>query len=382
MKIGKMDFKDYAAKKPVSISSAGESLTLQEVMDTPKFGFVSLHSLDAEDQKKLTLERYALEPDFTVGVIGVGLYTKDEVMKEIQQMSEFGNMLVGAEMGYLSELMTTISTSKLPAWPKTPTPPWEDKPEWKEWPPWDSKKPCIHIKLPTRVLFCENTTDQVTTPFAKYRFKHVHPVFDSCGFTVVVLKDTDDVRANFVPQATKELTVFLSGIGHGNFNVYTGHFGNHILESCKYSSDEVKNKSIHFLSCRTARDLGPDAVAKGANSYAGYIENFILQWDDGSTPAVNEFELFAKSDSTYDIMMANGATAKKAFDATYQAFNTAISQVPNQVAATYLTLDRDRLRMHGNPKAKIKPYKTAKICFPLASLEKEDALFKASELVE
>ena len=43
----------------------------------------------------------------------------------------------------------------------------------------------------------------------------------------------------------------------------------------------------------------------------------------------------------------------------------AISEVPNQVAATYLTLDRDRLVLHGDPATKIMPYRNVKICFPI-----------------
>ena len=379
MKLGNLEFKDYAVQKPVTISPTGEFLTVQKVVDQPVLGFGSLFSLDLEDQRKLTIERYKLEPDFKLGIIGVGILTKDEAMQEIQQETEFGNTLVGAEMGYLNELLSAMSGPEPPAWPKFPTPPWKEIPPWKIWPPWRRRKPCIYIKLPTRALFCENTTDQVTKPFAEYRKKHVHPVFKSRGFTVIVLKGTDDVRANFVPEAKRGLCVYLSGIGHGNYNLYTGHHGDHILVACQYDTAEVKDKSMHFLSCRTGRDLGPDTIAKGANSYAGYIENFILQWDDGSTPAVDEFELFARSDSTYDLMMANGATAQQAFDATYQAFNTAISQVPNQVAATYLTLDRDRLKLHGDPEATIKPFRTLKICFPILQTEKENALLEAGE---
>jgi hypothetical protein len=107
-----------------------------------------------------------------------------------------------------------------------------------------------------------------------------------------------------------------------------------------------------------------------------------MQWDDGTTPAVNEFELFARSDSTYDIMMAKGATAQEAYDATIQAFNAARAQVPNTVAATYLTWDRDHFRLHGDGTTTIKPYRSVKICFPIKVLEEEDALVRAGTLAD
>ena len=149
----------------------------------------------------------------------------------------------------------------------------------------------------------------------------------------------------------------------------------------QYDPSEVKDKAIHFLSCETAAQLGPDTVAKGAKCYIGYTENFVLQWDDPSTPATNEFLLFAKSDSTVGIMMANGSTAQQAYDATIQAFNAAISQVPNTVAATYLTWDRDHLKLCGDPATQIVPYRYVKVCFPLAAIEQEDALLKSGVLV-
>jgi hypothetical protein len=102
-------------------------------------------------------------------------------------------------------------------------------------------------------------------------------------------------------------------------------------------------------------------------------------WDDTTTP-VDEFLLFAASDSTFDLMMANGATAQDAYDATILAFDAAISQVPNTVAASWLMYDRDHLELHGVPATQIRPYRTVKICFPLVSLELEDALVEAGVL--
>jgi hypothetical protein len=373
MKIGNLQFKEYAAKKPLTVSPTGQFLTARDVAAQPSLSLGSLFTLDEDTQIKLALERYALEPEFKLGVIGVGVLTKSEVMEQIEERTEFGQKALRAEMQYCNELMASLGGGALPAWPTVP------KPTVPRIPPWKPVKKCIKLRLRTRVLFCENTTDGVTTPFANYRIKNVHPVFVARGFSKVALTGTDDIRQNFVPQAKNGLTVYISGIGHGNYSVYTGHAGNHILEVGHYDPAEVKPKSIHFLSCQTASKLGPDTVSKGANSYAGYTENFILMWDNSSTP-VNEFLLFAKSDSTYDVMMANGATAKQAYEATVKAFNAAIAQVPNTVAATYLTWDRDHLKLLGNPSAKIVPYRYVKVCFPMTALEREDALALAGVL--
>ncbi len=376
MKIGELVFKAYAAKKPVTLSPTGKFLTADEVLSQPSLGLGSLHTLGLENQLKLALERYALEPDFKLGVFGIGVLTKDEVIEHLKKQTNFGQVALQAEVEYCNQLMASLTAASLPVWPEIPTPVLPEKPEWKK------VKRCYWLKLPTRCLFCENTTDGVTTPFANYRIAKVHPVFQRRGFTVVVLKGVDDVRSNFTPHAKNGLTVYMGGVGHGNYSLYTGHAGNRILEVGHYDPAEVKDKGLHFLSCETAGQLGPDTIGQGAKSYAGYTENFILQWDDGSTPAVDEFTLFARADSTYDLMMANGATAQQAYNSTVQAFNAAISQVPNTVAATYLTYDRDHLKLMGTATSTIQSYRYVKICFPLVAIERQNALAAAGELTD
>ena len=377
-KIANLEFEDYAAEKPVSVAADGTFLTASEVVDQPSLTLSSLFTLDTGLQVRLAVERYALEPDFTLGIIGVGLVTKDEAIDSLRQQDEFGQLALRVEMGYLNSFLSTLSTATVTSPPEMPSPPTEEV-LWKKWPPWKRRKPCISFRLPTRALFCEDTTDPVTTPFANYRMAKVHPEFQARGFSVIVLKGTDDVRFKFVPQAKHGLTVYVGGIGHGNYNRYTGHWGNRILEVGQYDPAEVKNKAFHFLSCRTGAQLGPDTVAQGANHYGGYTENFHFVWDDSDTP-VNEFLLFAQCDSTWPLMMASGATAQEAYDATYQAFDAAISQVPNTLAASWLMYDRDHLALHGDPATRIQPYRTVKICFPLVSLEQQDALIAAGVL--
>ena len=52
------------------------------------------------------------------------------------------------------------------------------------------------------------------------------------------------------------------------------------------------------------------------------------------------------------------------------------------VAATLLTLDRNRFKLLGAPATTISPYRYVKVCFPLVSLEKENALVGAGELAD
>ncbi len=373
MKIGSLQFKSFAAKKPLMITPKGAFLTVQQVADAPSLGRGSLFTLDEDLQIKLATKRYSLEPNFKLGIVGLGIYSRNEIIEHIKKRTDFGKLATRAEMGYCNDLAARLRVKKIPSWPKPPRKPI------RKWPWWKPIKKCIRVRLRNRALFCEDTTDNVTTPIANWRIANVHPKFANRGFTVVALTGTDDVRANFIPAAKNGLTTYIGGVGHGNYNLYTGHWGDRILQIGLYDSSEVKGKAVHFLSCRTGRDLGPDAVGNGAKAYAGYDENFTFVWDDSTTP-VNEFKLFIKSDATFDLQMAAGATAGEAFDATKQAFDAAIAQVPNTAAATWLTYDRNHIRLHGSRAASIKPVRWVKICFPIRRLEMETALLDAGVL--
>jgi hypothetical protein len=377
MKIGELDFKDFALEKPLFVTSGGKFLTAKDIISEPGATLGSLLTLSKNDQITLAVERYKLEPDFRLGIIGVGLLTKDEIIDHIRNQDTFGQTALEAEIDYCGELVSNLQT-KPGIERKVPVKPIPVIPDWKE------VKKCIIIKLRNRALFCENTTDGVTSPFAAYRAANVHPVFARRGFTVIVLDGTNDTRTNFIPQAKNGLTVYISGVGHGAYTLYTGHAGNRILEVGTYDPAEVKNKGLHFLSCQTAKTLGPDTIAKGAKFYAGYDENFHLVWDDQGTTHVNEFQCFAEADSTFDISIANGATAIQAYNATYNSFNLQMvkPQIPGTVTASWLKYDRDHLRLWGKQDTVILPYRFVRICFPIKSLEYENALSEAGELVD
>lgn len=359
-KIGKLEFRDYAMKKPITVTPTGTFVSPKDFMKTPSLSAGSLFSLEEDLKTKLTLERTKLEPDFKLGIFGVGIVTKDEIIENIEQNTSLGKEFVRAEMHYLNELTATLATASSLKKPKTPKIEQEEQPLdwnwipidwWKKW--WYFFRKCA--------LFCENTTDSVTKMAANYRKKYVHAAFKKRGFCIKLLEGTNDTRANFVLKAKSRRVVYISGIGHGSPTTYTGHMGDPILSVCNYNSQEIKNKIIHFLSCQTAKQLGPDLISKGAKAYAGYYENFTFVYDQPNTP-MDDTMLFWQSDSTFDVMMALGKTVEEAHYATIAMFNYCINQVPNTVTATWLTWDRDYFRtpvidpIYGDKTAKINPW--------------------------
>jgi hypothetical protein len=96
----------------------------------------------------------------------------------------------------------------------------------------------------------------------------------------------------------------------------------------------------------------------------------------------DRLDLFERSDSTFDVMMAVGETAQNAYQGTIAAFNAAIQEVPGTAAATWLTWDRDHFRLSGNGVARIVPFRMVRIQVPFASMAEQGALVSAGQLVE
>lgn len=352
VKLGRFNVPDYAAAKPLMIRGTGDLIYASDLLqkkEPPHFG---LALASPENKAKLAIARIKAEPDFVYGVINkTGNYTKAEVIKHIQDQTTLGKQFADIEVNYaeyfanqllgnLPNIPARLKTAEVRA--ATMLPDWRFVPRAK----W--------IFFRTKVLFCENTTDSVTTPAANYRIANVHPVFAAKGFDVISLEGANDIRANFAARATESHVVYISGLGHGSYTVFTGHMFAHLLEVGAYGAAEVNQKVIHLLSCETAKTLGPDMVTHGAKASVGYTENFVFDWANA--------DLYWPCDSQFDISMANGKTVEQAVADTVAKFDAAIATVPGTGTAANLLNDRNLLRSPvsgaawGSKPARIHPY--------------------------
>lgn len=335
VKLGKFRVPDYAADKPVMIRSNGQLIYPSDLLKKTKAPAFGVALATPENKTKLALERLKVEPDFEFGVISRnGKYTKAEVLKHVQDQTTLGLQFTDIEvnyaeyfanqlLGHLPKIPPKLVVPAAPAMPAIPSDwKWVTRPYWRF--------------FRTRVLFCENTTDGVTTPAANWRIANVHSVFAAKGFDVVSLEGVNDIRASFIPNSKDYRTVYISGVGHGNYTTYTGHLQAAILQVGGYDGAEVKGKVLHLLSCETGRTLCPDTVSHGAKAAVGYDENFVFDWANAN--------LYWQCDSQFDISMANGKTVEQAIADTIAKYNAAIASVPGTSTAATLLSDRNLLR--------------------------------------
>lgn len=145
-------------------------------------------------------------------------------------------------------------------------------------------------------------------------------------------------RIYVAPEAVRPDIVYMTGVGHGSYAAYTGDHYNPIFDKGHYRPDEAKNKIVHFLSCQTAAQLGPDFVNNSCLAYFGYDVNFTFD------PAYAD--IFFQCDSEIDKAFADGINARHVYDRVIALFNEKIEELEDQghdYAASILETDRDHL---------------------------------------
>lgn len=169
------------------------------------------------------------------------------------------------------------------------------------------------------VLAIDANFDPVTKAPFEYREANVYPHMEQQGFKIVRRQGERARRSDVAPQARKANVVYLTGVGHGFINSYTGDNLDPIFSKDHYGLEECKGKIAHFLSCETAAGLGPNFVANGCRAYFGYSDNFTY-------PPILA-EVFFECDSEIDRGFADGLTADQVYQRVVARFQQHIDQL-------------------------------------------------------
>ena len=216
-----------------------------------------------------------------------------------------------------------------------------------------TKKVTLHLAV--TVIGVDSNYEPITLAAYQYREANVYPYLVAKGFAVAKFQGPLARRYYVAPEAKKPEVEYITGVGHGSYNVYTGDHSDIIFQVGSYHPDEANGKIVHLLSCQTARNLGPDFVANGAKAYFGYDENF--------TFTMAEKDVFFECDSEIDKAFAEGLTAAQVYDRVKQLFDQHIAdfRAAGKVnEAATLQFDLNHLRCPssggarwGDPRAKL-----------------------------
>lgn len=196
------------------------------------------------------------------------------------------------------------------------------------------------------VLGIDSNYEPATQAAFQYREKHVYPYIAKQGYAIDGRQGAMARRVHVAPTARKPGVAYLSGVGHGSSTTYTGHFYDPVFEVGNYSAVEVRGKIAHFLSCETARDLGPDFVSNGCLAYFGYDEDFVFTTADQ--------DVFFECDSEIDRAFADGLNAAQVYERVKKLFAKRAADFRaqgKQTEAATLESDLDCLRCPASPPA-------------------------------
>ena len=191
-----------------------------------------------------------------------------------------------------------------------------------------------------RTALCvDSNYEEVTAACCAYRESNVYPYLGGKGFVLIRCQGGLARRIYVALEAVKDNVRYITGVGHGSPDTFTGNYGEVIFSCGKYSDKEANGKIVHLISCETAQLLGPEFVANGCRAYFGYDENFAFQMDT--------IDVFMECDSEIDRGFANGLNAGEVYTSAINLFNKYISQLRasgEDYKAATLEFDRDHLK--------------------------------------
>lgn len=202
------------------------------------------------------------------------------------------------------------------------------------------------LSVAVSILGIDSNFEPATLAAYQYREKHVYPYIAAKGYAIDKCQGPMAKRIYVAPKAQQPGVVYLTGVGHGSYTTYTGHYYDPIFQVGNYSAAEARGKIAHFLSCETARDLGPDFVKNGCLAYFGYDEDFVF--------TTAEQDVFFECDSEIDRAFADGLTAAQVYDRVKALFVQRAADLRaqgKQTAAATLESDLDILRCPTSPPA-------------------------------
>ena len=200
------------------------------------------------------------------------------------------------------------------------------------------------MKLPLAVLGIDSNYDPSTEAPYIYRDEEVYPNIRRPLYPVR-LRGEDATRENVAESASRPNVRFITGVGHGFEDRFTGDSQGSVFQVGQYDQGEVKNKLVHFFACETAKRLGPDFMANGCSAYFGYDERLLYFTEETVGPEVKT--IFA-CDAEIDLLLFQRKGAIEVFKRTRIKFDEEIDRLDSlgmETLAADLKWIRDSLRL-------------------------------------
>jgi hypothetical protein len=178
------------------------------------------------------------------------------------------------------------------------------------------------------------------------------------GYAYTDLEGANATRANILGDLSSNDPLFTVLLGHGNETTYTAQ--NYERVFWKSDCGALAGRVVFALSCLTAAELGPDAVAKGCKTYMGYDEVFGWVMERIQDPLADRYARgFFEPVLELLYRLAGGSSAGDAYRASIDKWNYWIdywSRSTDPAAPevlSWLINDRDHQKLLGDETATV-----------------------------
>ncbi len=170
------------------------------------------------------------------------------------------------------------------------------------------------------------------------------------GFKVIDLYGDNATRDKVLDAMKQPDTIYFSGVGHGNADIFTGQEFEHIFWTNDGETKEIApGKHFNFLSCSVGERLAPWIDEVGAVGVHAYDATYWFVM--GNFP--NGFaEPFFDSHCTVDKALFAGKTHGEAHKECLDRYDYWIDNAPQQ-CKSYLFHDKQHKKFFGDPNARI-----------------------------
>src|SRR6266851_1116868 len=112
------------------------------------------------------------------------------------------------------------------------------------------RKQAVSLNTDLVVLAIDAAFEVITQAGFNYRQQNVYPYLQQKGFSIKRSQESLARRVYVAPEAVKPHVIYMTGVGHGGYDSYTGDFydtifsvGNYSPEEC-FAGDEVNDFSV------------------------------------------------------------------------------------------------------------------------------------------
>ncbi len=155
------------------------------------------------------------------------------------------------------------------------------------------------------------------TEFAFPWFDEVISKAGGLGYTTTDLARENDTRDNFEDSIAYDDPLFVTGVGHGGYNIYTGQNTEPLLISGE-NDNLMADRVVYLLSCRVGARLGRTIMEKGGIAFLGYKQDYVLC---GQEPGDEYSHSFAECSNAIINALLEGKTPDEAYNAALDKYD-------------------------------------------------------------